>query len=68
MHFLVNVSPPKPLDIAISNFAYVKVTWRTGYRATSFMTRSLGQGQRLYFHVNASPKPLDLATSNFADA
>ena len=58
MYFLVNVSPPKRLDIATSNIlcdldAKVKVD------------PSQGQGQILNFLVNAFPKPFDLATSNF---
>ena len=81
IYFLVNASPPEPLDEATSNFAGAYVTLCRGYwamfRAGAY--RVLGnvsfgldlkvKRQIMHFLVNVSHhKPLDVATSNFAGA
>ena len=65
MYFLVNSSPPKPMDVATSNFADAEVTIVL-YCIVG--PGPQGQGQIMYFLVNTFPKPLDRATENFAGA
>ena len=62
MFFLVNASPPKPLDVAASNFA---MTWRVQGNILCDIDPKV-KDQIMYFLVNAYPKSLDVATSNFA--
>ena len=66
MYLLVNVSPPKPLDVASSNF--YSCIGNMIYRVLGNILRDQGQGHIMNFLVNASPKPLDIATSNYACA
>ena len=42
MHFVVNASPPKPLDVAASNFASDRSYEVVGTLATSYVTLPKG--------------------------
>ena len=57
MYFLVIVSP-KPLDAASLNFAGAWVTQCRWDWATFHVSLTQGQGQIMYFLVNASPDQL----------
>ena len=70
MYFLVNVSPPKPLGVATSNFAGAYVTWCSGHWTTVLVTLTRKpRSKNLFsckciFSLNASPpKTLDVGTS-----
>ena len=51
MYFLVNEYPPKPLDVTTGAYV-IRCGW---YLATFCVTLIPGQGQIIYFLVNASP-------------
>ena len=66
MYLFVNAYSPKPLDIVTSNLQ--RCIGHMMWRVLGNILCAQGQGQIMYFLVNASPKPLDVATSNFAGA
>ena len=62
MNFLVNAIPPKPFDVATSNFVLNRSHDVEGTGQLFVKVKD----QIMYFLVNVSPpKRLDLATSNF---
>ena len=71
MHFLVNVSPPKRLNLATSNFVAERShdVEGTGQHLCDLDPKVNVKGQILNFLVNASPpKAFDVVTSNSVGA
>ena len=69
MSFLVNASPPKPLDVVTLILVPDKALGSRWFLAIFHVTdpEVKVKGQIMYFLVNAlSLKPLDVAASNFA--